>query len=174
MRVATVVWCLWPGLCPLWRGRVGGLVLAVAFAAALECSLIVTFIWPGLIEPAQRHLVWMATAVFWFVHAWLALGWYDGRQTEAAGGPADEALFRQAQAAYLRGDWHEAEVSLLKLLRRRPHEIDARLLLATLYRHVGRPRDARRELCALTDFDESDKWYMETRREHDLLDRLDN
>ena len=46
--------------------------------------------------------------------------------------------FREAQAAYLAGDWVSAEQTLLKLLRHDARDAEARLMLATLWRHEGR------------------------------------
>ena len=89
---------------------------------------------------------------------WL-LAWIEGRAdwrrllaelSAGEGGdgrtPAElsDHWFREAQAAYLAGDWVSAEQTLLKLLKHDPRDAEARLMLATLWRHEGR-RDAAAE-----------------------------
>ena len=48
LRFLTLIW---PGLPWLWlRGSLSGLALAVAFAVAVDVAIVVTWIWPGLVE----------------------------------------------------------------------------------------------------------------------------
>jgi thioredoxin-like negative regulator of GroEL len=83
---------------------------------------------------------------------------------------ADE-LFRQARDDYLRGNWYEAEETLVALLKRDPNDVDARLMLATLMRHTERYDDARGQLKQLQRLEAAGKWQLEIRREWEYLAR---
>jgi cytochrome c-type biogenesis protein CcmH/NrfG len=81
-------------------------------------------------------------------------------------------LFIQAQAEYLKGHWFEAETLLGQLLENQDSDVDAQLMLATLYRRTGRIEDGRRKLQELERMDGANKWVLEMAREREMLDRL--
>jgi hypothetical protein len=86
-------------------------------------------------------------------------------------GVDDGGLFVQAQGEYLRGHWYEAESLLRKLLRKSPGDIEAHLLLATLYRHTRRGDEMRDRLRRLERLDGAQQWRWEVDRERQLLQR---
>jgi cytochrome c-type biogenesis protein CcmH/NrfG len=69
----------------------------------------------------------------------------------------------------LRGNWFETECVLAGLLRRDLRDVDARMMLATLYRHTGRIDEAVEELDRLERIDEAAKWALEIARERRWL-----
>jgi single-stranded DNA-specific DHH superfamily exonuclease len=69
----------------------------------------------------------------------------------------------------LKGNWFEAECVLVGLLRCDPRDVDAGLMLATLFRHTGRLDEAARQLDSVERFDEAAKWIVEIDRERQWL-----
>jgi hypothetical protein len=63
----------------------------------------------------------------------------------------------------------DAELTLLKLLGQRADDADVRLMLASLYRHCGRLREAEAELRYLERFESAVKWRWEIAQERQLL-----
>mgnify|MGYP003896200177 CR=1 FL=1 len=72
-----------------------------------------------------------------------------------------EQLYRDAQQVYLQGDWVATEQLLLKLLKLDDRDAEARLMLATLWRHQGRHREAVRQLDKLSRLEAADPWQHE-------------
>ena len=83
------------------------------------------------------------------------------------------ADFGQAVAYYLKGDWVESERTLVQLLRRNPRDVDAGLMLATLWRRAGRLDESARHLQRLRGMEESARWRMEIHRETELIARAE-
>jgi thioredoxin-like negative regulator of GroEL len=69
----------------------------------------------------------------------------------------------------LKGNWFEAERGLYRLLRENDHDLEARLLLATLFRHTKRFEEATRQLNQLARLDGAQRWALEIQREGQLL-----
>jgi len=57
-----------------------------------------------------------------------------------------ERFFEENLEDYLKGNWFEAERKLNVLMRRDEHDLEARLLMATLLRHTKRFDDATHQL----------------------------
>ena len=83
-----------------------------------------------------------------------------------------EDLFLRAQAEYLRGEYFAAEAGLTRLLKRRPQDIEARLLLASVFRRTRRRDQARKQLRRLSRT-AGPKWDLEVSCELDLLSEED-
>ena len=77
--------------------------------------------------------------------------------------------FEEALAEYLKGNWFEAERKLNFLLGRDEHDIEARLLMATLLRHTKRFDEATHQLNILVGLDGAHRWAAEIHREGELL-----
>ena len=160
---------LWPGLPWLWlRGSVAGLVLALAFAVALDMAILLTWVWTELVAIEFALGLWAATAGVWAVATLSAVTTFPpplptGRN-EAA-----EALFVAARDAYLGRDWLAAETKLRGLLVVAPTDGEAQLLLATLLRRVDRRVESRAALEKLSQSDAGRPWQAVIRRE---LERL--
>ena len=172
MRPVTLITCLWPGLAPLWwRGASLGLVEASAFALGLNLLLLATYVWPAWISAPWPLLGWLALSLFWLVACWRSV-----RQLPTlVDNPPDaatEALFGAAQTQYLKGNWYDAEQLLRQLLVKRPRDVEAHLLLATLYRHDRRLDLARATLDKLERLDGAGRWWMEIANEKQRLVRL--
>ncbi|HUE69587.1 MAG TPA: hypothetical protein VMP01_01760 [Pirellulaceae bacterium] len=168
----------WPGLAGLWlRGGWTDLGLAVAFAAALNFALVTTFVWPQLIS---RDLpAWGVPLAAWVLVLWF---WVMGRgravrllALEAAKSlqPDDvsEALLRDAQSEYLKGHWLEARSLLVRLLSRRPGDVEARLLLVSVLRRSGEMDLAGQQLVELSRLPAARRWQEEMQQERRKLAR---
>jgi hypothetical protein len=158
MRVVRLLTLVWPGLPWLWlRGSLLGLVLALAFAVALDATVLTTWIWTGLVDMPMAIALWAATAGIWLLATVSAVRNFPvplarGRSAEA------DALFLQARDAYLARDWARAESTLTAGLASAPTDGEAQLLLATLLRRVGRRDEARAALRKLSASDSGRPW----------------
>jgi hypothetical protein len=159
---------LWPGLPQLARdGNWAALAVAVAAAVLLNAVLLSTCVWTEFVAPAPRIICWAFLGAAWIV----AIGywsWHD-RQRAVALGKTDAKTFEEALAEYLKGNWFEAERKLNLLLRRDEHDIEARLLVATLLRHTKRFDEATHQLNILAGLDGAHRWALEIHREGELL-----
>jgi predicted Zn-dependent protease len=110
--------------------------------------------------------------------AWIVVVWFWVAGSRAGGAlavavaragiPGDAeslTLFRQAQLAYLKGHWIEAESQLRELLARTPGDVEAWLLLASVQRRTKRPAEARQSLTKLAELSGSAAWAEEVQRE---------
>jgi len=173
MQTASWIICLWPGLTRLWlRGRWQSLAWAVAFAALVNFALLASFVWPELVSPTILIATWLVVAIVWVASVGCSF-WKFPQWCESTIDPKAEDLFEQAQGEYLRRDWYRAETLLLRLLHGDRGDVDARLMLAGLYRHTGRTEQARKCLDSLDQFERSEKWRMEIRREREKLESME-
>lgn len=161
MHSLRYVTLIWPGLPWLWlRGSLSGLVLAVAFAAAVDMAILSTFIWPRLVELHLTLGLWTAVAVLWLVSFVSAAAAFPPSIAAPRAGEAD-ALFLKARDAYLARDWVQAEARLRDVLSVAPTDGEAQLLHATLLRRTGRPSEARTALEKLARSDSGAPWRRE-------------
>ena len=166
----------WPGLPQLWlRGSWGGLVIAVGFTALVNVLILATCVFHEWIPLEQMLGGYGLVAVGWLAGWWqyrrqtsdevaaTAEGKESSVETATVGLASEprEQLFREAQQVYLRGDWVAAEQVLLKLLKLDDRDAEARLMLATLWRHQGRHREAARQLDKLSRLEAADAWQYE-------------
>ena len=173
MQAVRIVMCLWPGLPRLWwRGEWSGLSLAVTFAALLNCALVASLVWPEWVGPTVLLVGWLALMIVWVVSAWLSYrrlpALYAVRRDESM-----EDLLLDAQREYLRGNWFGAESSLQQILRRDPHDVDAQLMLASLYRRTKQLSEAENVLRRLEQLEQSEKWHLEIQQEFAKLRQLE-
>ena len=165
---------LWPGLPQLARdGSWAALAVAVAAAVLLNAVLLSTFVWTDIVAPAPRIICWVFVGAAWTV----AIGYWTWKDrpghprsgSASAAGKTDGKTFEEAQAEYLKGNWFEAERKLNILLRHDEHDIEARLLMATLMRHTRRFDDATHQLNLLVRMDGAHRWALEIHGEGELL-----
>jgi hypothetical protein len=169
---------LWPGLAQLWlRGSWVGLLVAVGFTALANVLAAATLVWT---EWLPSNVRWTALGVMGVI--WL-LAWIDSRagwrrvlaelsgDERAAGDPAEQSdqWFREAQLAYLAGDWVVAEQGLLRLLKLDARDAEARLMLATLWRHQNRLGAANDELDKLERLETAAPWKSEISWERERI-----
>jgi hypothetical protein len=176
---------LWPGLPHLWvEGSWAGLALAIGFTALVNLAIVNLFIWPELLEPRAKWVGGAALLVLWLAALWETHGELrrqaerrraereerpDPETERLAGQQADaDRQLVAAQRAYLAGDWAGAERLLLELTKTHNEDIEAHLLLATLWRHLGRSRYASRRLKRIARLDAARAWRYEIERELEL------
>jgi hypothetical protein len=170
MRVVRLLTLVWPGLPWLWlRGSLLGLVLALAFAVALDATVLTTWIWTGLVDPPTAVALWASTAGIWILATVSAVRNFPAPLARGRSAEAD-ALFLQARDAYLARDWARAEDALAAVLASAPTDGEAQLLLATLLRRVGRHDEARAALRKLSASDSGRPWRHAIAAERDRLD----
>jgi len=171
MGFARYLTLVWPGMPWLWlRGSFAGLLLALAFALAVDVAVLTTVIWSELIDFRLSLAIWTATAMVWLIAIASALTGFPppiplGRDAAA------DALFVKARDAYLARDWLAAETKLRTLLDLSPNDGEAQLLLGTLLRRVGRLDEAATALETLSRSDAGALWRPSIARE---LERVGN
>lgn len=180
MRWGPLLLCSWPGLARLWyRGYWSSLLVAIGFSILVNIALVSSFLWPWSLGDTFPFVVWPVILAVWTASArisyrnlpdLMAVGQPPGETM----GDASATLFIQAQREYLKGHWTESESLLTRRLDRQPRDIEARLLLATLYRHQRQMQKATSELLNLERFDESIHWEFEIRRERELIELIRN
>jgi thioredoxin-like negative regulator of GroEL len=85
--------------------------------------------------------------------------------------PACEDALQLAQNDYLRGNWFEAEATLLDVLQQQPRDAEATLLLVSVLRHTKRWQPALRRLGQLVLLESAQRWAEEIEREKRLIMR---
>jgi len=143
----------------------------LGFAAAVNLGLVSSLVWSESLPAWLLVLAWSALGGIWVgyaVHGWRLVAIL--RSGDAS--PAGESLFVRAQAEYLNRHWLEAEELLHKLLAEREQDAEARLMLATLYRHTGRMAEAANCLTRLERMDAGQRWRVEVARERRLLETV--
>jgi hypothetical protein len=160
---------LWPGLPQLWkRGTWTALCVAVGAALALNVAVAGSLVWSELFPPAMRRISLVAVALFWAGSAVYSLIWDRADWPPRCAAPTDDA-YPSALGHYLKGNWFEAERLLDQMLKQNARDLDAGLLLATLWRHTGRIEEAIAQLDRLQLFEGNQKWELEIARERQLL-----
>lgn len=160
---------LWPGLLLISRdGSWLGLAIAVGFTALLNLALASSILWSELFTEGLRSLIWAVVGGIWAVSAIFASRW-DSRKARPQNPSPREDSFALAMDHYLKGNWFEAEYVLSGLLAANPRDVDAALMLATLWRHTGRFDEAIEGLDRLERCEDAQKWLWEIGRERDLV-----
>ena len=171
MRGASRIACLWPGLLRLWyAGEFSSLLEAFAFAALLNLAILATFFRPDAVSLVWRAGIWATVGLFWLYGLW------QGFRSAAPDEPADSApdqqdLFIRAQSEYLRGHWVEAQTLVEQLIELNPEDIEARLLLAAVFRRTRRIDLSRFQLRQAQDLAGAARWRFEIGQELAALDR---
>ena len=165
MEARYYVSCLWPGLAELWwRGRLSALPAAIAFTCALNLLLVTRFIYPQ----------WMAsglvTMACWIgVFAWIFYVVRSIRDLPSLVAPRSVSekpdRFGEAQAAFLNGQWAEAEGLLADVLAIEPRDPPALLMLVSVYRHTERLEAAHTLLQEIVKLEIADTWFLEVEAE---------
>lgn len=169
VTTARLFTLLWPGMPWLWlRGSLAGLVLAIAFALAVEVAMLTTWIWTELVELPISIGLWTAVAAVWLVATVSAVSAFPP-PLRSGRDDATDTLFVKARNAYLARDWLLAETQLRTLLDLAPTDGEAQLLLGTLLRRAGRPAEARDALQKLARSDSGAVWKSAIAREIDLI-----
>src|SRR6056297_1986126 len=103
--------CLWPGLPELWwRGRLASLPAAIAFTLALNFTLITRYIYPQWLPAGLVSMAFWIGLVAWVVYVARSM-----RELPTLLVPRQVSdqpdRFPEAHAAFLAGNWSEAEAT---------------------------------------------------------------
>ena len=199
MNWGQLLLCGWPGLAQLWcRGSYWALYWAIGFSIVLNLALVSTLLWPAFLGDIFPVVIWPVIFFVWLVSTWTSVNTVEQLSVppkmsseqernefsaEKSGiiNDVDESslneagshtLFNRAQREYLKGHWIEAETLLKERLDQAERDIEARLLLATLFRHTGKLDLALLELEQMQRFDDSVHWDFEMQRERQLIDQI--
>jgi hypothetical protein len=161
--------CLWPGLPELWwRGRLSALPTAIAFGVALNALLFARYIYPEWLTYSVVRLGgWLGVAVWFYCTVKNIRDLPALLHPRKASGKPDR--FAEAQLAYLRADWVRAEVLLKECLMVEERDPPALLLLAGVYRHMGRFDLTRSCIETLRLTEVADRWWLEVDAEEKRL-----
>lgn len=179
MRALRWIAAVWPGLLQAWvLGCWRALGLATAFAVALNLALVTTLVWPrwpaGAPAGLTASVAWVLVLGLWVCGAFsLRRAWsqlFPPRRLD----PQIDEWFREAQHAYLRGHWAEAELLLKNIVQRRPSDAEARLLQASIERRTKRFAAARQTLQNLRDNAAAARWWLEIAAELNQIDAAEN
>lgn len=157
----------------MWlRGHWSSLFVAVGFSLVLNLALVSTFIWPALLGPELKLLIWPAVAICWLIFGWISWRYLDQfEKIPETPGKTDDTLFIQAQTEYLKGDNTQAELLLAQQLQADSRDAEARLLLVSIYRRTDRVQKALQQLDKLRRLDTGIRWQFEIEREQRLIDQ---
>lgn len=156
---------LWPGLPQCCQGKWLGLILAVAVALILDTAVIATFGWSDAFSWDLCRILWVSFGVAWVAGCVFSLGWGSCRASDR------DAHFKKAMDHYLRGEVVEAEQALKARIAADPADVEAHLLLATLFRHAGRVEEAKKQLNWMQSLEGASRWALEIAQEKNLLQK---
>ncbi|MDR3198442.1 MAG: hypothetical protein LBU34_11295 [Planctomycetaceae bacterium] len=159
----------WPGYRGIVQyGRWTFLAIALLFALLLDVLLIADFYWTAMITVGQRNILLVIFFVAWF--GLFSVAALKSRFLNAMLKTDEkDTTFREAILFYLRGDWFGAESLILPVIRKNPRDIEMLLLLATLYRHTQRYKEALEILDRLNLFEDAGHWFLEVETERRLI-----
>lgn len=163
--------CLWPGMAELWwRGRFSALPAAIAFAAVVNALLIAKFIYSDWLSGGLVLLACWVVAAAWVVLTIRAIRELPLLLTPLQASEEPDR-FPEAQIAFLRGDYPEAEKLLGENLAIEPRDPPALLLLSAIYRHTGRLHASKLLLTEIRKLEVADSWGLEFAAEQARLER---
>lgn len=182
---------LWPGLPHLWvEGSWAGLALAIGFTVLFNLAVVNLVVWPEMLQAEAKWVGGVALAGLWLAALVETRGELrrqaERRRAEAENRPDPEAERQKklaeecdrqliaAQRLYLAGDWGGAERILLPLAKNNKHDIEAQLLLATVWRRQGRTKEAAKRLRWLMRLEASGPWRFGLENELRIANSLDH
>jgi tetratricopeptide (TPR) repeat protein len=158
--------CLWPGSGGVLRqGRWSFLMIALLYGFALCGVVMLNFYWSELLTENLRRGTYAMLVVLWLVLSNKSSRLEKQCHRMRLPPPPDKDALPDAQQHYLQGNWFEAECCLNMLLKKNPRDIEAMLMLATLYRHKERYDEAGNLLRELERLEDALPWKFEIRSE---------
>jgi len=156
---------LWPGIVPLLvrptlTAWLGSALLAVTF----HLLLAATILWPEWLSPAERGLLWSALGVAWLTGVAWSYQFVRGAPRREQRRSSKDA-FPTAMHAYLQGNLAQAESLVREILRECPRDVEAALLLATIWRRREQLDAAEKLLRNLARLEIAAPWLFEIERE---------
>lgn len=156
---------LWPGMAsllvrPTFTAWLGNAAMAAIFHLALAAAIL----WPNWLTSTERGLLWAALGVAWLTG--VACSYRFVRQhTQRSQHRSLPDPFPEAIHAYLAGNLVQAESLVRAILRESPRDVEAALLLATIWRRRGRLDAAEKLLRNLARLEVAYPWLWEIERE---------
>jgi hypothetical protein len=170
MEARYYLTCLWPGLAEVWwRGRLTGLPAAVAFTFALNLYLIARYLYPEWIAGGLVSIGFWVGLLVWAFYVIHSIREVPGLIAPRSVSEKPDR-FPEAQAAYLRGEWPEAEGLLTDVLAIEPRDPPALMLLAGVYRYTGRLEAATLLMNEIRRLEVADSWWLEVQAESRRLE----
>ena len=126
---------------------------------------MLNFYWSELLTGNLRRGTYIMLVVLWFVLSGKSSRLEKQCYRMRLPPPADKDALPDAQQHYLQENWFEAECCLNMLLKKNPRDIEAILMLATLYRHKKRYDEAGNLLRELDRLEDAISWKFEIRSE---------
>lgn len=161
---------VWPGLPQLLQGSWSGLGWAVLAAGLLQVALLTTWVWTEWIPGSAKLALWGGIILLWSGAVLASSSFWTVRTpSKEETSPRSDTLFAEAIDFYLQAQWFEAEKILIRLLRQNPRDVEARLMIATLFRHTHRWDEALRQLEQLERLEASRAWALEIQRERQQI-----
>lgn len=160
----------WPGWREAWQhGSFRGMLVAWTFSILLSLAWLATFLWPAMMGTWERRFLWGVIFCAAIMTVLLRAAQSLGRNNHAVRGcPSQE--FLKAQENYLLENYFEAEAILAPFSK--PSEvsdedldIEAALLLATIYRRTHRFDLAIDLVDHLLRLERADRWHDELLQE---------
>ena len=162
----NTVLCLWPGAGGVFRqGGWAFLAIALIFGFVLCSVVMLNFYWSELLTGNLRWGTYVMLVVLWLVLSNKSSRLEKQCRCMRLPPPADKDAMPDAQQHYLQGNWFEAECCLNMLLKKNPRDIEAMLMLTTLYRHKERYDEAENLLRELDRLEDAILWKFEIRSE---------
>ena len=162
----SYILCLWPGSGGVLRqGRWSFLMIALAYGLALCGVVMLNFYWTELLAGNLRRAVYIMLVVLWLILSGKSSRMEKQCHRMRLPPPPDKDTLPDAQQHYLQGNWFEAECCLNMLLKNNLRDIEAMLMLATLYRHKERYDEAGNLLRELKRLEDAISWKYEIRSE---------
>lgn len=141
-------------------GRWGHLIIALSFLFSFNMVILLNYHWIDCVPSGAKKWLVILLFAFWGVLSIVA-DMLSKKYENIMNYDTKGDLFLQATTFYLKGNWFETECVIRKLLRNNPGDVEARLLLATLYRHTDRFVEAENGLRELSRFDNAKIWHYE-------------
>ena len=147
------------------QGRWPFVAIALLYGLTLDMTLLVNFYWSELLSAGMPKVSFFGLAAVWVVLTFLASSY--GKKYAACDRPPvpEKDTFPEAQLHYLQGNWFEAECCLAMQLKKNPRDVEAMLMLATIYRHNQRFDEAANLLRSLDLLEGALRWKHELRSE---------
>ena len=147
------------------QGRWSFLTIALLFGFVLCGMVAANFYWSELSTGMLRWGTYVTLGVFWLALSSQSTRLEKHCNTLRLPPPPAKDMIPDAQQHYLQGNWFEAECCLNILIQKNPWDIEAMLMLATLYRHKERYDESDNLLRELERLEDSARWKNEIRME---------
>ncbi len=171
LRIFVLILGICPGFGGLLRyGRWTHLTTTLLFLWTLDCVLFINFQWTNFLPAGTGKWTFVLLFAVWLFLSAVS-DYFSRKYDRIEKSDAKGELFLQTLTSYLKGNWQDAEKGAKKLLTNNARDVEAILLLATLYRHTSRYLEALEMLKRLDCLENSGRWYYEIYLEKSALQK---